>query len=376
MNRAVFISLTLLLPLKENAAQLPEKVTRFPGRASCTSCAVVLTPAATISAPQEASELGYFSTLAVSSRGHVTVSSDDGAKILLFGTNGNFVRAFGVKGSGPGEFTRIAKLVYGPQDSLFVFEARKVHVFDPSLRFARTHALPGAIQAAVPQSDGSMLVGMQIASEKAHGYPVHLLSSRGQPIKSFGQQGRVSHDPRCRVCNKLVFTSSGIANRIVVSAPNSYAWEVWSSGGQLLSSYRVDSEWFKPWTDTGNWLSGESPKPPSIANVAIDSNKRFWIALTRAPATWKRQAPPDGVTAGPRGVAFANRQGASYYMVERDSASIETVIQVVDPATGVVATSTHPGTVILLSSSLAYRMSVDEDEGIVFRLLRLSMTER
>lgn len=62
------------------------------------------------------------------------------AQLLMFASDGRYLRSLGRSGRGPGEFVRVTSLHVGPRDSLLAFDTslQRLTVFTPDGRLART----------------------------------------------------------------------------------------------------------------------------------------------------------------------------------------------------------------------------------------------
>ncbi len=73
------------------------------------------------------------------------VFTNDGHVLNVVSSTGDMVGMFGERGEGPGEFQRASSVVFGPKDSVYVFDSQlqRVTVFAPDdLRYARTLRIP------------------------------------------------------------------------------------------------------------------------------------------------------------------------------------------------------------------------------------------
>lgn len=155
------------------------------------------------------------------------------------------------------------------------------------MTLVRTIALPGQAQRVVPRNDGSFVAQMRLSTPSAAGYPLHHLDGRGNVVRSFGVKGVPNVDPRCRTCRLYMLMLAPSGDRVGLAPKNEYAFEIWSVSGARVGAYTVNSPWFKPWTAEPKWMTGEAPRPPTIASASTDSLGRIWIRSVRSPPGWK-----------------------------------------------------------------------------------------
>jgi hypothetical protein len=103
-------------------------------------------------------ELSSFNHLAVDSRGNVHVPDFYRHRVVTFGPDGQFVRALGRRGSGPGEFRAIRTVQVLRGDSLLVYDGSlgRINVFAPhSDREAYVVTLRGPAPWALERTRGN-----------------------------------------------------------------------------------------------------------------------------------------------------------------------------------------------------------------------------
>ena len=90
---------------------------------------------ATASGPP--SELRSPKVLAVDSHDQIFVLETESNQIKIFSETGNFLAAFGEKGSGPGQFDRPVDIILDENDNLYVADAgnNRVQIFSPKRNF-------------------------------------------------------------------------------------------------------------------------------------------------------------------------------------------------------------------------------------------------
>lgn len=327
---------------------------RLSGNPACSSCSIALEPEVVLQAPDTADAIRLHPAIARASSGTYALANLQSSRIQLYAATGAFIRGFGTKGRGPGEFDRIARLEFGPGDSLYVFEYDRVHVLSPTFVHVRTTLMPGAPRNAVIESDGAMIVALEIRTAEAAGYHAHLLGSDGRRIRSFGAEGEARSIPGCSSCVQELGErwSDG---RFTTFARNSYTWRVWHRDGTAGPHYSVSgSPWFRPWTEEGNWLARRAPRPSSLSQIVTSPDGQVWVIGLSSPPGWK-PIPIDIDSTGVRILAgnrvqFASMAALEDYVVARERVDFVTIIDRIDLQRGVViASATVPGLVRLLS---------------------------
>lgn len=127
------VAIAALIPLMPGigGAQVSAAAVALHGSPSCPQCKIVLEKTATLLVPETAEPLGFDAIVTMNSRGLTLALAADRIHVLQFTADGKFVRQFGKLGDGPGEFRRILNMIFGPGDSLYLFEQARAHVFSP-----------------------------------------------------------------------------------------------------------------------------------------------------------------------------------------------------------------------------------------------------
>lgn len=126
--------------------------------AACAKSEVVptgsleLRPSVTLSVPTDASDLegtaparssaGFYAAQTLAGRG---------GGIAVFDSTGTLIRELNAQGRGPGEFTDVQSVGFGPGDTLWVVEITRAHAFTPApdLQFVRMVNFEAATSSAV-----------------------------------------------------------------------------------------------------------------------------------------------------------------------------------------------------------------------------------
>ena len=205
--------------------------------------------------------------------------------VYEFASDGSYIRQIGRRGSGPGEYRNPVSIALGQDDSLFVFNSwpPRVSVFSSEGMFVRSSSIPLRVELALPMASGEILVMGKRTSPELLGLPLHLLTSTGESVHSFGDENPIN-DPR----------DGSLYRRHISHAPDGTVWvspeyryrvERWDIEGNLIESIIREAEWFPPRTPTVEEpLIRERPAPrmldpgpPHFFGAFQDSDGMLWL---------------------------------------------------------------------------------------------------
>jgi hypothetical protein len=350
---------------------------RIPDEVTCRSCNIKVSVSAKLTAPSSTDEIGRLSSLARRSDGTYVVSSNLGTSIMLFSPTGAFVRAYGRKGDGPGEFRKISQLHVGTADTLFVVDVRRIHVFSPQLHHVRTVPVSGTVLNLDHRRDGRLVVAMDLTTPDAIGYPLHVLTPTGSVIRSYGHSGKPEFHPRCDTCRTLMSPAAN-GESVFLWKVNRYAWEEWRDDGSLSRKYEVASKWFAPWSRGTDYLSGAELRQPSISQVLLGPTAT-WVLGVKAPNGWHRKALPEdaGITFAGGTILSRSTAALGDFLYAHEQVDQETFLEAIDLVNGqLLASARFPGVMRLLSASYAARLVRDSDGNYSAEILRLEFIRR
>ena len=181
------------------AAQPPAK--RVPYKVTCPTCRVELTPVVTLGKRSDPQGISFHSTLDRDRQGRFFAIGDN-YQVLVYDARGNFIKALGRRGQGPGEFDvgsvyGVLAVAIGPGDSIFVFHPPGVTVFSPELVYARRFVVPGTAQTTFgfrALADGTWLIAASIRGPQQVGRARHVMSGDGTIRRSLGPEQALSPD--------------------------------------------------------------------------------------------------------------------------------------------------------------------------------------
>lgn len=263
-----------------------------------------------------------FSRAIQDSRGRVYLAGPYASQILVFDSRGRFVRRIGRLGGGPGEFNGVGSFHVGPGDSLFVLDnpQSRLSVFSPDFEFVRS--IPLALAPEVENevlSDGSIIIGRSILTPDLAGHPLHLLSSEGTHLKSFGNLSGIFRPDVANILARAVSPSAGPfvwSGRQVEYTIDRINTET----GRITQVIRRTAPWFP--SRMRPQVGPEVTKPePMVTDLQEDEAGRLWVLLAIPDREWRKSH----VSPSP---------GAGHGTVTDWQGFYDTRIEVLDPERG------------------------------------------
>lgn len=288
---------------------------------TCSACTIRLEELAIIRAPDTARAFDRHTFLAPDSRGGYLVSNGVHAEnILLFDSQGRFVRAIGKAGDGPGEFRNIAALVVSAGDTIHAFSTHHT-VFSWSGEFIRSHyVLNGArINRALSLPGGKLLLQAMVATPELAGLPLHIADSDGRVLKSFGAlPGEYTTGQFWERFRAIALSRAGGFWSL---APNRYEVGHWSGDGELQRVLVRQCSWCASW-DTWSGAPARDRPPAIFGSVMEDTTGLLWVLTSVSDAKWTPYQP----TAG--------RREAPPPPMRHEDAMWDSILEVIDPSEG------------------------------------------
>lgn len=253
----------------------------------CDSCAVKLRLAASLGSAADSSGIDILSSPSRDSSGRVLVGPMMGLyEFALFDSSGQFVRAVGVHGHGPGEFDNIQRVAFTRGDSVVVLDTR-LTLLSPSLGFVRTVALPADVMPTelLVLQDGSVVVN----SHSAYGRAFTLFDANFRKIGSFGPTmvGAKEAQPSDLIYHMTRDKSGGFWAARQDREPLLYHFD---SLGRQMDSMVLPLIWYRPWPSTPSRHQDDftsTRPPPRISGIWLDPDGRMWITGIVADTHWK-----------------------------------------------------------------------------------------
>jgi hypothetical protein len=350
------------------------------GRPSCAACQITLREYARLVSDKNGPDIDNESMIAMDSSGRFLVTADGGTKVLVFGPDGKRQREFGQVGRGPGEFTHLIDVVFGPGDSVLLVESsRLVHVYSPDYKPLRDVVMPPGYQAMMSLPDGRMVVRANVRTAASAGLPLHIVSPGGIIERSFGS---VDPTPRivaeCPQCSEWRLSPAPKQSFWLIRA-NRYEFTKWVVSGPS-SQVRVEkSPWFVAWNSYPPMVAGQNRRPSTVGAVLQDLTGRLWVTGYVAPADWAPVDPPDStiirVGRGGTAVASTDRKALRAWVAATRERTTNTIVEVIDEKTDkVIASSRFPGVLTLITPSIALRRVQNADGAVELQLFSVGLS--
>ncbi len=215
-----------------------------------------------------------------------------GDPLLVFDRDGEFQRAFGRRGEGPGEFQLIWDAHLMPNGRIVALDARRGVwlLFDAlgdlvSETRQRTDmmAVPGRF---LPVGGDEVVIGYFDRRPDFAGYTLHRVDvTTGEAMRHFGSIG-LNWSLDDMYSFRVVLGSVSPAGTVWKGHIDSPALEEWSLDGELLGGIGGELPWFPPVTETAEL--GEDPPNSMLHSFAVDrSRSRLWLMTTVPDPNWQ-----------------------------------------------------------------------------------------
>lgn len=274
-------------------------------REQCPTCAIRLDLQVTLGSVSEPT-VGTTSHALWDSSDRIFLGHDQApSQIMQFDSTGAFVRALGREGDGPGEHRRLMRIALGPGDSLYAFDygVPRVTVYTPDLEVGRVDGLPGPVRDAVVFTDGRMVLHARIPTSERIGLPLHLASSDGSVLHSFGASNPVERPVRPAL--QLRYLAWASSDAVWAARMNEYVVEEWRRDGTLVRRFERDPDWFDGWLERRG-VSASEPPQPFLRGVHQDDRGRLLVLATIAGENWQEGLEIEGDQRGERSVRVRN----------------------------------------------------------------------
>jgi hypothetical protein len=270
------------------------------------------------------------------SDGRIAAAGATGDLLLLFGSDGEFLRTVGQPGPGPGEFSMILGLKNMPGDSLLVLQVGRASVVSESGEVVRSTTSSVSSQAALNVApDGDVLYSGWISTPANAGKQFHVLDAHFDVIRSFcnvpaGEQAN------CGLCRyRPSAWSRKYPDHFWAVRPNRYEIELWHESGVLTRVLRIaESPWFEEWYSDRQAEIGasRSDEPqPYFYSIAEDDDGLLWLTAKVPTLDWKPL--PGGLP------TRLNSLNMPDELREYLDTQFDTVVEVLDPVAGEILAS-------------------------------------
>jgi hypothetical protein len=182
----------------------------------------------------------YPKDVAVDNRGNIYILDAGNHKIKIYDKEGTYLRAFGRKGSGPGEFIGATRLEIFPEGNILINDlaTNAVTIFDRSGRFIRRirHEGLSPIQIlALRSGEIAVFSVRRFDTEHIREMPplVSILDQNGTILRKFGSP-RLYEDPPTNFWCNSAHIAGDDADNIYINFESQNRIEKFSSEGELL----------------------------------------------------------------------------------------------------------------------------------------------
>lgn len=251
-------------------------------------------------------------------------------RLLVFQTDGSFLRALGRKGQGPGEYDLPLAAVVEPGDSLAVIDygLGRLSILSPGLEFVRSAPLGPARGPVTLLSGGRHVISANIRTPGSIGLPLHLIGADGRVVRSFGVAAPIENLRNQDLFYRpLAADSSGT---VWSGELLRYVLTQWDTTGTLLSRLERRAEWFPPQSDYGLRKDRTVPPPPGVRGIALDKRGLLWVSIDVPDPHWK-----DAFVEG------SDPYGRARLVVEDLNAYYDGLVEIIGPVRGVVVARTR-----------------------------------
>ncbi len=279
--------------------------------------------------------------------------------VYVLDNKGDLLASTGRNGEGPGEFRWITALTITKNDTLQVFDGdlSRVVTFEPHdfdhVKTQRLSVSPGPA-GALQLSDGRYVVNANGATRETFGLPLHLLSSEGVTVRSFGRLDRRILPAEQPFLRRVLAEYEG---NILSISTYQYVVEVWNpESGTLITGFERRPKGFRP-RRRGEEVSIEEDMPPAsvVMDARVDGEGRLW-ALSWVPGEdWKQH------------VSWARDENHRALNIDTSQA-LDTVIDIIDLETQQLVATRHLDVVLRGWVDDEHVFSYIDDDGLNPRL--------
>lgn len=182
----------------------------------------------------------YPKDVAVDNRGNIHILDAGNHKVKIYDKEGTYLRAFGRKGSGPGEFIGATRLEVFPEGNILINDlaTNAVTIFDRSGHFIRriSHEGLSPIQIlALRSGEIAVFSVRRFDTEHIREMPplVSILDQNGSILRTFGSPRYYEDPPTNFWCNSASIAGDD-ADNIYINFESQNRIEKFSSEGELL----------------------------------------------------------------------------------------------------------------------------------------------
>ena len=292
----------------------------------------------------------------VDGSGRLYLAMLGGDHVLVFDSDGTFLRRVGRRGEGPGELLDIRAFAVLDDGVFAVLDSGRgvILTFDWTgrlLREVRTRGWGpiGTGTWLIPLGDTRAVYQAAYRGGDRAGYPLHVINlESGEMEASFGS--RTGEFDITRERRLDVVPALGPGESIWMARQRAYWIELWEPDNRLVRSMRRDVEWFPDALVDLEGAHGGPPREPEpvLASIAA-TDSLLWVLLGRSDERWAGASGGD------------------------DEMSYDTVIEVIDWKRGRVIASRRFDEIYSpwIAPGLVGEIVITPEASVRFRVLRV-----
>jgi hypothetical protein len=309
----------LLTALSTGEAQSPRRIVLPREALACSGCELRLEREAVLGL-DSGRFVSYPISVAGDARRRTYVAlQPPGDLVLVFDSAGKFIRRIGTKGRGIGQFQFPIWIAPGPNDSLKIFDFATASetVLDADWNPVRSQR--GGTPTLVWRDDAMRTVTFAAAARQPGWVNlVHLAGDDGQPTASM----HAVRETDSSAIRYLPRVAAGSRGTVWTASPTGYSVRQWDKRGTLIAEFTRRPSWLDRPMPMSDGIRGHAPSP-RIWDIREDHAGRLWILSGVAANDW-RQGLGEPVV----------QRGATYYDNTNRSKLFDSIIDVVDVASG------------------------------------------
>lgn len=124
----------------------------------------------------------------VDSDGNIYVLDRQQHKAYIFDKLGNYIKAIGGKGQGPGEFNTPTRIVIDGENRINVLENRRLHLFDNKADFIKSIKFNFSVLSCSLKENGNILAHSNEMGPKGLSQRIYALNPEGEKTKTIDEQ--------------------------------------------------------------------------------------------------------------------------------------------------------------------------------------------